>query len=136
MICLMQKFKRRPGCRWTCVIISILIAGLAAGAAMPGFAEDLPEILPLNPVPVMPGHWIFTGEGPANNVVVGVLDRLGAKEVVVDDFLYWFSSEQETVFYSADSVAEIPRSDFKLGDLVGCELDGNGRVEILWLFED
>jgi len=133
---LMQKLKRRPGYGWASVVISALVLGLVAGFAVPGFAEDLPEIRPLNPVPGMPGHWIFTGEGPPKNVVVGVLDRLGAKEVVVDDLLYQFSSEKEVAYYSTDSVSEIPRSDFKLGDLVGCELNGNGRVEILWLFED
>lgn len=136
MICLMPKLSKRPGCGWAYVIISILIVGLVAGAAVPGFAEEWPEILPLNPVPGMPGHWILSGEGPPINVRVGVLDHLGENAVVVDDSVIRFSTEQEVVFYARDSFSQISRSDFQIGDLVACELDADGRLMILWLFED
>lgn len=136
MICLMSKLAKQSGCGWKYVVISILIVGLVGGAAVPGIAEELPEINPLNPVPGMPGHWILSGEGAPINVRVGVLDRLGENEVVVSDSLIQFSTLQEVVFYSGNSLSKISRSDFMIGDSVACELDPDGRLMILWLFED
>ena len=136
MVYIERKIKRQSGCRWRQQAAVIVLAmGMLAGALAPGFAQELPKILPINPVPGMPNHWIYSGEDPPSNVRVGKLDRLGENEVVVNDFTIRFSTEKEVAFYSKSSASAIPRSRFKVGDLVGCELDKKGRLEILWLFK-
>lgn len=133
---LKKRLKRWGGCGRMYVAISILALGMVTGTLVPGFAQDLPAIKPINPVPGMPSHWIFSGEDPPVYVKVGVLDRLGDKEVVVDDSLIRFSSDKQVTFYSKYSASEISRSDFKKGDLVGYELGEDGLLMVLWLLDN
>lgn len=131
MFYLKRKLNRRSGSGWRCAAIGIVAFSMLAGAIVQGFAQELPEILPVNPVP-----WIDSGEGPPMFLRIGKLDRLGENEVVIDDSLIMFSTEVEVTFYSATGAFEIEPSGFGVGDKVGCEFDEDGKLKSLWLLDE
>jgi len=131
MFYLKRKLIGRSGSGWKYAAIGLLACSILAGSFIQGFAQELPEILPVNPVP-----WIDSGEGPPMFLRIGKLDRLGANEVVVNDSLIMFSTEVEVTFYSATGAFEIEPSSFEVGDKVGCEFDEGGKLKALWLLDE
>ncbi len=136
MFYLRQKLKREAKYRWKYAVIGGIVLYMLAGVSGSGFAQESTEILPINPVPRFSVPWYLSGEGPPIHIHVGVLERFGENEIVVNDSLIRFSLTAEVTFNSTSGSFDIPPSSFKVGDKVGWELDEDGRLKTLWLLNE
>ncbi len=79
---------------------------------------------------------VVTGETPVHPGYprlfdnIGAIDRLTAREVVIDDSLYRIS---HSVTYHLPGAREVSRTRFRAGDLVGCLLTDDGKIVSMWL---
>jgi hypothetical protein len=60
---------------------------------------------------------------------VGVIDRMGAGEIVIDDSLFRLSP---TVSFYGEGGEPLSSGSFKEGTLVGYELEGERAIRSLW----
>jgi len=79
---------------------------------------------------------VITGETPVypgyprlfDNI--GTLDRLTAREAVIDDTFYRMS---HFASYHHPGGHAVSRTQFQAGDVVGCLITADGRIESIWL---
>jgi hypothetical protein len=85
--------------------------------------EQLPNILPINPVPDLE---------LVKYDVFGYLDEIRDDAVIIDDSQHPWSAGEKVRFFVEGSSRPVERSLFKVGDLVGCVYDDLGAVKELW----
>ena len=79
---------------------------------------------------------VITGETPVHPGYprlfdnIGTIDSLTAREVVIDDSLYRIS---HSATYHLPGAREVSRARFRAGDMVGCFLTDDGKIESMWL---
>ncbi len=133
MLCIEHRLKKLPGFRLKCVVMVAMAFLMAAGAFTPGFAQDLPEIRSISPVPDLAPY-----KGARKYYRTGRIDRISKDAIVVNDKYFEFTTGEdgELSFYSEDDETEITFSYFRLGHRVGVVLDGIGGLRELWLLKD
>ena len=82
-----------------------------------------PSIVVTGEAPVHPGY-------PRLFDNIGLIDRLTTREVVIDDSLYRVSN---SATYHLPGAREVSRTRFRAGDMVGCLLTDDGKIESMWL---
>jgi hypothetical protein len=79
---------------------------------------------------------VVTGETPVHPGYprlfdnIGTLDRLTSGEAVIDDSLYRIS---HSATYHVPGPRDVSRSRLHAGDIVGCLITTNGKIESMWL---
>ncbi len=73
--------------------------------------------------PVYPGY-------PKLFDMVGKIDRLADRQVVIDDSLYRFAP---SITYHTSIQGYTFRSSFHVGDVVGCLTNSKGEIKSMWL---
>ena len=111
------------------VLIGLIFAALNF---VPGSCPDAvagsknrgrPSIVVTGETPVHPGY-------PRLFDNIGMIDRLTAREAVIDDTFYRISP---SVTYHLPGAREVSRTRFRAGDMVGCLLTEDGKIESMWL---
>jgi hypothetical protein len=109
---------------WLACSAAALALAICLCLAAPAASEDqLPEILPINPVPDVE---------LVQYDAFGYLDEIRDDSVIIRDRQFGWSTTKEVRFFAEGSSVPIERSLFKAGDLVGCVLDDDRNVEELW----
>ncbi|HHP7236107.1 MAG TPA: hypothetical protein ACFCUC_15875 [Desulfobacterales bacterium] len=78
------------------------------------------------------GEWYLPETYPDGFHGWGYIDRLGEKEIVIDDGLYPLA---KTVSFHTPDVSDVPASWFKHGDQVGFLQNARGEIISVWRFE-
>ena len=79
---------------------------------------------------------VITGETPVHPGYprlfdnIGTIDRLTAREAVIDDSLFLIS---HSTTYHQPGAREVSRARFRAGDMVGCLFTDDGKIESMWL---
>jgi hypothetical protein len=79
---------------------------------------------------------VVTGETPVHSGyprlfdTIGTIDRLTAREAVIDDSLYRISN---SATYHVPGPRDVAGSRFHAGDIVGCLITADGKIESMWL---
>jgi hypothetical protein len=79
---------------------------------------------------------VVTGETPVHPGyprlfdTVGTVDILTAREAVIDDSLYRIS---HSATYHVPGPRDVAGSHFHAGDIVGCLITADGKIESMWL---
>jgi hypothetical protein len=79
---------------------------------------------------------VITGETPIHPGYprlfdnIGTIDRLTAREAVIDDSLFRMS---HSATYHTPGAHAVSRARFKTGDMVGCLITADGQIESMWL---
>ena len=115
------------------LIISSFLLGLAAiSAAAPSIAEETPELLPIEPVPMIQiSDWVPAPRpSPAR---YGFIQKIHPHCFVVSDTCRGFSND--VIFRSSAGGPATSRGAFHVGDYVGLRYNKNREVEEIWLAE-
>jgi len=111
------------------VLIGLIFAalnfaiGICPDAVAGSKNHGRPSIVVTGETPVHPGY-------PRLFDNIGAIDRLTAREVVIDDSLYRIS---HSATYHLPGARKVSRTRFRAGDMVGCLLNEDGKIESMWL---
>lgn len=100
-----------------CFLVHLVVATIA-WAGTPAVANTLTDVTPQSEDGL---RVEFQG--------VGVVDRMGADEIVIDDCLFRLSS---SVSFFAEGGASLSSASFQAGTLVGYVLEGERAIRSLW----
>jgi hypothetical protein len=115
------------------VTIFFLLLSLAAIFAAPSsIAEDTPELLPLDPVPMVQISDGTTLQ-PAPPERVAVIEQIHPHCFVIGDICRSFSSN--AVFRRSAGGPATSRAAFRVGDYVGFRFNTAHEIEEIWLAE-
>ncbi|MFO7496173.1 MAG: hypothetical protein R6X05_11145, partial [Desulfobacterales bacterium] len=113
----MKKFKRKIVFLISCFLVQLVVAGIA-WAGSPAGANTLTDATPQRE----DGFQVeFQG--------VGVVDRMGAGEIVIDDSLFRLSP---SVSFFGEGGEPLGSGSFAVGTLVGYELEAERVIRSLW----
>lgn len=112
------------------LIIVFLILGLAAILAVTAVAEDTPDLLPIEPVPMIQISDAVTTPR-ASPERFGIIQKIHPHCFVIADMCRGFSGD--TIFRSSDGGPPTSRGAFRVGDYVGLRYNKNREVAEIWL---
>ncbi len=114
------------------IVLSLLLGLMATLTAAPSIAEDTPELLPIEPVPMIQiSDWVPAARpSPAR---YGFIQKIHPHCFVVSDTCRGFSSD--VIFRSSAGGPATSRGAFRVGDYVGLRFNKNREVEEIWLAE-
>lgn len=112
------------------MIVGLAIAVLAIGILLP--ETTLAGQRSTSDPPVVDGETQLFPGYPRQFDGVGFIDRIGEKEIVVDDGLRALPSGADL---HTPKSSHASRSRFAEGDYVGYQLDEAGAIESLWLLK-
>lgn len=109
------------------LLIALTTFGMATGSTG---AEDYPELLPLEPVPMIQvSDWVATPRpSPAR---YGFIQQIHPHCFVVADTCRGFSGD--AIFRGSAGGPATSRGAFRVGDYVGLRFNKNREVEEIWL---
>ena len=111
------------------LLVALITFGMATG---PAEAEETPELLPLEPVPMIQvSDWVATPR--PSSARYGFIQQIHPHCFVVADTCRGFSSD--AIFRSSAGGAATSRGAFHVGDYVGLRYNKNREVEEIWLAE-
>jgi len=114
------------------IMTGCLVLFLTGGVYAEG---DKIDYLPIKPVPAVEkkNHRVNVEHNIRLIQISGVVERIAAEEIDLNDSRYRFSSD--VVFFSKDQ-KKLPKAEITEGCIVGLRLNDNGEIYKLWKLEE